>query len=283
MAMKTFRPITPSRRHMTVDPKDDVTQETPEKSLTKGLHRKTGRNSYGRVTSRFRGGGHKKLYRTIDFKRDKINVPGTVETIEYDPNRTCRIALVIYRDGERRYILAPVGIGVGDVIVAGPDSEIKVGNALPLQSIPVGTVIHNIELNPGQGGSIARGAGAFAQIMGKEAGMAVLKMPSGELRMIRSVCYATVGQVGNLEHENIVIGKAGRYRWMGWKPRNRAVAMNPVDHPMGGGEGRSKSGAHPQSPTGVKAKGFKTRNKKKLSSKFILRRKKEKGSGGGVQ
>jgi large subunit ribosomal protein L2 len=189
----------------------------------------------------------------------------------------------VYKDGERRYILAPVGLGVGDTIVSGPEAEIKVGNALPLQQIPVGTVIHNIEMNPGQGGSIARGAGAFAQIMGKEAGQAVLKMPSGELRMIRSVCYATIGQVGNLEHENVVIGKAGRYRWMGWKPRNRAVAMNPVDHPMGGGEGRSKSGAHPQSPTGVKAKGFKTRNKKKQSSKYIIRRKKEKGSGGGVQ
>jgi large subunit ribosomal protein L2 len=280
MAMKTFRPITPSRRQMTVDTKDDVTCESPEKSLTKNLHRKKGRNNYGRITSRFRGGGSKKLYRTIDFKRDKKSVPGTVETIEYDPNRTSRIALIIYKDGERRYIIAPVGLKVGDTIITGPEVEIKLGNALPLQNIPVGTIVHNIELYPGQGGTIARGAGSFAQIMGKEGGLAVLKMPSGELRMVRSECYATVGQVGNLEHENVVIGKAGRYRWMGWKPRNRAVAMNPVDHPMGGGEGRSKSGAHPQSPTGVKAKGFKTRNKNKLSSKYIIRRKKEKGSGG---
>jgi large subunit ribosomal protein L2 len=280
MAMKTFRPITPSRRQMTVDTKDDVTCESPEKSLTKNLHRKKGRNNYGRITSRFRGGGSKKLYRTIDFKRDKKSVPGTVETIEYDPNRTSRIALIIYKDGERRYIIAPVGLKVGDIIITGPEVEIKLGNALPLQNIPVGTIVHNIELHPGQGGTIARGAGSFAQIMGKEGGLAVLKMPSGELRMVRSECYATVGQVGNLEHENVVIGKAGRYRWMGWKPRNRAVAMNPVDHPMGGGEGRSKSGAHPQSPTGVKAKGFKTRNKNKLSSKYIIRRKKEKGSGG---
>jgi large subunit ribosomal protein L2 len=265
---------------MTVDTKDDVTCESPEKSLTKNLHRKKGRNNYGRITSRFRGGGSKKLYRTIDFKRDKKSVPGTVETIEYDPNRTSRIALIIYKDGERRYIIAPVGLKVGDIIITGPEVEIKLGNALPLQNIPVGTIVHNIELHPGQGGTIARGAGSFAQIMGKEGGLAVLKMPSGELRMVRSECYATVGQVGNLEHENVVIGKAGRYRWMGWKPRNRAVAMNPVDHPMGGGEGRSKSGAHPQSPTGVKAKGFKTRNKNKLSSKYIIRRKKEKGSGG---
>jgi large subunit ribosomal protein L2 len=280
MAMKTFRPITPGRRQMTVDTKEDVTRENPEKSLTKNLHRKKGRNNYGRITSRFRGGGSKKLYRTIDFKRDKLNVPGLIETIEYDPNRTSRIALVIYKDGERRYIIAPVGLKVGDSIITGPEAEIKLGNALPLQNIPVGTIVHNIELHPGQGGTIARGAGSFAQIMGKEAGLAVLKMPSGELRMVRSLCYATVGQVGNLEHENVVIGKAGRYRWMGWKPRNRAVAMNPVDHPMGGGEGRSKSGAHPQSPTGVKAKGFKTRNRNKLSGKYIIRRKKEKGSGG---
>jgi large subunit ribosomal protein L2 len=280
MAMKTFRPITPGRRQMTVDTKEDVTRENPEKSLTKNLHRKKGRNNYGRITSRFRGGGSKKLYRTIDFKRDKLNVPGIVETIEYDPNRTSRIALVIYKDGERRYIIAPVGLKVGDSIITGPEVEIKLGNALPLQNIPVGTIVHNIELYPGQGGTIARGAGSFAQIMGKEGGLAVLKMPSGELRMVRALCYATVGQVGNLEHENVVIGKAGRYRWMGWKPRNRAVAMNPVDHPMGGGEGRSKSGAHPQSPTGVKAKGFKTRNRNKLSSKYIIRRKKEKGSGG---
>ncbi len=280
MGMKSFRPITPSRRYMTVDTKEDITKETPEKSLTKHVHSKNGRNNLGRITSRFRGGGHKKAYRMIDFKRDKKGVPAIVESIEYDPNRSSRIALLKYMDGEKRYIIAPVGLTVGEKLMSGEEAEIKVGNSLPLQSIPVGTIVHNIELNPGQGGTIARGAGAFAQIMGKEAGQAVLKMPSGELRMVRSVCYATVGQVGNLDHENMVIGKAGRYRWMGWKPRNRAIAMNPVDHPMGGGEGKSKSGQHPQSPTGVKAKGFKTRNKKKLSSRYILRRKKEKATGG---
>jgi large subunit ribosomal protein L2 len=280
MGMKSFRPITPSRRYMTVDTKDDVTREYSEKSLTKHIHSKNGRNNLGRITSRFRGTGHKQLYRFIDFKRDKKGVPAIVESIEYDPNRSSRIALLKYMDGERRYIVAPVGLTVGEKVMSGEEAEIKIGNSLPLQNIPVGTIVHNIELHPGQGGTIARGAGSFAQIMGKETGMVVLKMPSGELRQIRSVCYATIGQVGNLDHENIVIGKAGRNRWLGWKPRNRAIAMNPVDHPMGGGEGKSKSGQHPQSPTGVKAKGFKTRNKKKMSSKYILSRKNDKITGG---
>jgi large subunit ribosomal protein L2 len=226
---------------------------------------------------RFKGGGARQLYRFIDFKRDKYGVPATVETIEYDPNRSSRIALLNYKDGEKRYIIAPVGLKVGDAVMSSDDAEVKLGNNLALKNIPVGTLIHNVELIAGNGGTIARGAGSFAQIMGKEEGKVVLRMPSGELRQVDSACRATVGQVGNLDHENIVIGKAGRSRWMGIKPRNRAIAMNPVDHPMGGGEGKSKSGEHPQSPTGVKAKGFKTRHKNKMTNKYIIRRKKFKG------
>jgi large subunit ribosomal protein L2 len=277
MGIKGFRPLTPGRRQMTVDTKEDITREYPEKSLTTGLRKKSGRNNNGRITMRFIGGGHKQLYRFIDFKRDKHGVPATVLTIEYDPNRSSRIALLQYADGEKRYIIAPVGLNVGDKIISADDAEVKVGNSLPLKNIPVGTLVHNVELIAGSGGTIARGAGAFAQIMGKETGTVVLRMPSGELRQVNSACRATVGQVGNLDHENIVIGKAGRSRNMGWRPRNRAIAMNPVDHPMGGGEGKSKSGEHPQSPTGVKAKGFKTRKKNKLTNKFIIRRKKFKG------
>lgn len=277
MPTKGFRPLTPGRRHMTVDTKEDITREYPEKSLTTGARKQGGRNNNGRITMRFIGGGHKRLYRYIDFKRDKIGVPAKVETIEYDPNRSSRIALLIYKDGERRYIIAPVGLNVGDTVISSDEAEVKVGNNLSMKNIPVGTLIHNVELIAGTGGTIARGAGSFAQIMGKEADTVVLKMPSGELRQVNSACRATVGQVGNLDHENVVIGKAGRQRWKGIKPRNRPVAMNPVDHPMGGGEGRSKSGEHPQSPTGVKAKGFKTRHKNKLTDKYIIRRKKYKG------
>lgn len=277
MGIRTFNPITPGRRQMTMDDKADITKQKPLKSLTKGLKSKRGRNNLGRVTSRFRGGGHAKLYRSIDFKRDKLNISAVVESIEYDPNRTSRIALVKYKDGERRYIIAPVGLNVGDSIIAADEGEIKAGNTFPLRNIPVGTVIHNVELMPGQGGKIARSAGSFVQIMGKEGDTVVLKMKSGELRMVKTACRATVGQVGNLDHENIVIGKAGRYRWMGWKPRNRAMAMNPVDHPMGGGEGKSKSGQHPMSPTGVKAKGYKTRDKNKVTNKFIISRRNDKG------
>jgi large subunit ribosomal protein L2 len=277
MGIKGFRPLTPGRRHMTVDTKDDVTREYPEKSLTTGLRKKSGRNNAGRMTMRFIGGGAKQLYRFIDFKRDKYGVPAIVETIEYDPNRSSRIALLIYKDGERRYIIAPVGLKVGDAVMSSDDAEVKTGNNLALKNIPVGTLIHNVELVAGSGGKIARGAGSFAQIMGKEEGAVVLRMPSGELRQVNPACRATVGQVGNLDHENIVIGKAGRSRWMGYRPRNRAIAMNPVDHPMGGGEGKSKSGEHPTSPTGVKAKGFKTRKKNKLTDKYIIRRKKFKG------
>jgi len=279
MGIKSFRPITPSRRMMTVDTKEDVTKDSPEKSLTINLHNKTGRNSLGRITSRFRGGGHRKLYRIIDFKRDKFEVPAVVTAIEYDPYRTCRIALLSYKDGEKRYIVAPVGLNVGDAVISSDNAEIKTGNSLSLNFMPVGTIVHNIEITPGKGGQIARGAGSFAQIMGKEGEHVVLKMPSGELRMVMKRCRATVGQVGNTDHENIIIGKAGRNRWRGIKPRNRAMAMNPVDHPMGGGEGKSKSGAHPCSPTGVKAKGFKTRDKKKYSNKWIIRRRKAKTGG----
>lgn len=277
MPTKGFRPLTPGRRHMTVDVREDITREYPEKSLTTGRREQGGRNNNGRVTMRFRGGGHKRLHRLIDFKRDKLGVPAIVETIEYDPNRSPRIALLKYKDGEKRYIVAPLGLKVGDSVISSDEAEVKVGNNLTLKNIPVGTLIHNVELIAGTGGTIARGAGAFAQIMGKEEGVVVLKMPSGELRQVNSACRATVGQVGHLDHENVVIGKAGRNRWKGIKPRNRAVAMNPVDHPMGGGEGRSKSGEHPKSPTGVLAKGFKTRHKNKLTNKFILRRKKYKG------
>lgn len=277
MALKEFRPITPGRRFMVVDTKDDITKENPEKSLTVGLKKKSGRNVYGRVTSRFRGGGHKRLYRIIDFKRDKLNIPAVVEAIEYDPNRTSRIALLKYKDGEKRYIIAPLGLNVGDVVISSEEAEVKIGNSLMLKNIPVGTLVHNVEIIPGTGGRIARGAGSFIQIMGKEKDFVVAKMPSGELRMINAKCRATVGQVGNLDNENIVIGKAGRSRWLGRKPRNRAMAMNPVDHPMGGGEGRAKSGKHPQSPGGVKAKGFKTRDKKKFSNKYIISRRNAKG------
>ena len=276
MSIKEFRPTTPSRRTMTVDRKDDVTKQTPEKSLTKGRKNASGRNNKGRITSRFRGGGHKKSYRQIDFKRDKYDVPAKVASIEYDPYRSSRIALLNYKDGEKRYIIAPLGLSVGDTIVSATEAEIKAGNALPLKSIPVGTIVHNIEMTPGKGGQIARGAGAFVQIRGKEGKTAALKMPSGELRMVMNTCRAVIGQVGNLDHENIVFGKAGKRRWLGRRPRNRAIAMNPVDHPMGGGEGKSKSGSHPVSPTGVKAKGFKTRKKGKLSNKFIIRRRKVK-------
>jgi len=277
MSIKEFRAVTPARRTMTIDKKEDITKDRPEKSLTKKIKKSSGRNNKGRVTSRFRGGGHKKLFRSIDFKRDKKDVPAKVASIEYDPNRSARIALLNYRDGEKRYILAPLGLNVGDVIVSADEAEIKSGNSMPIKSIPVGTIIHNIELAEGKGAQIARGAGSFAQIMGKEGKTAALKMPSGELRTVSVRCRATIGQVGNLDHENIILGKAGKSRYLGRKPRNRAMAMNPVDHPMGGGEGKSKSGEHPVSPTGVKAKGFKTRKKKKKSNQFIIRRRKTKG------
>jgi large subunit ribosomal protein L2 len=251
----------------------EITRDEFEKSLVVSLKKKTaGRNNKGRVTANHRGGGHKRLYRIVDFKRDKFDVPGKVAALEYDPNRSARIALVHYADGEKRYILAPMGLSVGDVVMSGEKADIKPGNALKLRDIPVGTFVHNIELQPGRGGVMARSAGAQVQIMAKEGKYVLLRMPSGEIRYVLQECMATVGQVGNVEHENEVHGKAGRKRWLGRKPRVRPMAMNPVDHPLGGGEGKTKSNKHPVSATGVPAKGYKTRKPKKASTKYIVRR-----------
>jgi len=250
---------------------EEITKREPEKSLTVGLCKKSGRNHFGRVTARRRGGGVKRLYRIIDFKRNKFDVPARVASIEYDPNRSARIALLSYMDGEKRYILCPVGLQVGDVVVAGPSADIKPGNALPLGRIPLGTLVHNVELHPGRGGQMARSAGAYAQIIAKEGTYVSLRLPSGEVRKVLATGLATVGQVGNLEHENISLGKAGRNRWLGRRPKVRGVAMNPVDHPLGGGEGRSSGGRHPVTPWGKPTKGAKTRSPKKASSKFIVK------------
>jgi len=272
MAVKSFKPTSPARRFMTVASFDEITTDKPERSLVERLTKKAGRNLQGRLTVRHQGGGHKRQYRIIDFLRTKDNIPAKVATIEYDPNRSARIALLHYADGEKRYIIAPIGLKVGDVIVSGPESDIKVGNALPLKNIPVGTTVHNIELKIGKGAQMARSAGAFAQLMAKEGNHATLRLPSGEMRKVHINCRATVGQVGNLEHENITIGKAGRSRWLGIRPANRGVAMNPIDHPHGGGEGRSPIGRkHPVTPWGKPAIGGKTR-KKKASDKLILKR-----------
>ena len=277
MPTKSYRPYTPSRRFMTTSDFAGVTTDKPEKSLLDTRKRTGGRNNRGRITTRFRGGGHKRRYRIIDFRRrDKESVPAKVATIEYDPNRSARIALLHYVDGEKRYILAPEGIQVGTQIVAGPEAEPTVGNALPLRFIPVGTVIHNVELVPGKGAQLARSAGTSIQIQGRDGNYVTLRLPSGELRRVHGECYATIGVVGNSEHKNITIGKAGRTRWMGRKPHVRGRAMNPVDHPHGGGEGRSTSGRPPVSPWGQKAKGYKTRTKRKVSSRFIVRRRKGK-------
>ena len=272
MGIKKFKPITPSLRYRTVSDFSDITRKTPEKSLLAPLKKSGGRNNKGRITMRRRGGGHKQRYRIIDFKRRKLSVPAKVATIEYDPNRSARIALLHYADGDKRYILAPNDLNVGDPVVAGPDADIKPGNAMPLDRVPLGTFVHNIEMTPGRGGQLARSAGSYAQLMAKEGDMATLKLPSGEMRMVRRECYATVGQVGNLDHENIVSGKAGRSRWLGRRPKVRGVAMNPVDHPLGGGEGKSSGGRHPVTPWGKPTKGYKTRKKKKLSDKMIIRR-----------
>lgn len=271
MAIKKFKPFTPGRRFMSIQTSDDITKTEPEKSLLAPLHRKGGRNNNGRITMRHRGGGSKRRYRIIDFKRDKIGVPGVVSAIEYDPNRSARIALVNYSDGEKRYILAPSGVVVGTSIQSGPGSDITPGNALKLKDIPVGTVVHNIELEPGRGAVLVRSAGTSAQLMAKEGKYAYLRMPSGELRLILHECMATIGQVGNEDHENATIGKAGKTRWLGRRPMVRGMVMNPVDHPMGGGEGRSKSKKHPISPWGTPAKGYRTR-KKKASDRLIVRR-----------
>ena len=275
MPMKTFRPFTPSRRFMTVVKRDDITQQIPEKSLTEGRQKSGGRNNTGRVTSRFIGGGHKQTYRIIDFKRDKAGVPAKVASIEYDPNRSARIALLHYADGEKRYIIAPVGLVVGATVSSGPEADILVGNSLPLKNIPAGTFVHNIELKPGKGGQMARSAGALAQLISKEGGIALLKLPSGEVRKVQLECAATVGQVGNTDHENESLGKAGRSRWLGKMPHNRGVTMNPVDHPHGGGEGRTSGGRHPVTPWGQPTRGFKTRNNKR-TDQFIVTRKSKK-------
>jgi len=273
MAIKSYKPTTPSRRHMTVTDFSVLSKVKPEKSLLENLNKNAGRNSYGRITIRHRGGGNKRKYRIIDFKRDKMNIPAAVKTLEYDPNRGAFIALVEYQDGEKRYIIAPHGLKVGDTVISGTDVDIKAGNALPISNIPVGTVIHNIELNPGRGAQFVRGAGNAAQLMAKEDGMALVRLPSGELRKFRLGCMATVGQVSNLDHENVQVGKAGRKRHMGIRPTVRGSVMNPCDHPHGGGEGKSPIGRPgPVTPWGKPTLGYKTRKKKNLSDKFIVRR-----------
>ncbi|MBE3550183.1 MAG: LSU ribosomal protein L2p (L8e) [Brockia lithotrophica] len=277
MGIRHYRPTSPGRRGMTVYTFEEITKSEPEKSLVEPLKSKAGRNNLGRVTVRFRGGGHKRMYRIVDFRRNKDGVPGKVAAIEYDPNRTARIALIHYADGEKRYILAPEGLRVGDTVMSGPNAEIRVGNALPLENIPVGTVVHNIELKPGKGGQIARAAGASAQILGREGDYVILRLTSGEVRKIHKSCRATIGQVGNVEHELLVLGKAGRSRWLGRRPHVRGSAMNPVDHPHGGGEGKAPIGMpSPKSPWGKPTLGKKTRNPRKPSSRFILERRKRK-------
>ncbi len=274
MAVKRFKPVTPGSRFRVAVDNSDITTNVPEKSLVVKHKKSGGRNGSGKMTMRYIGGGHKKAYRLIDFKRDKNDIPAVVATIEYDPNRTSRIALLHYADGEKRYILAPEGLKVGMKIVSGENSAPEVGNAMPLKNIPLGTLIHNIELNPGQGGKIARGAGTYAQLAARDGKYAILKMPSGETRMVLSTCIATIGTISNSDHQIERLGKAGRNRWLGRRPRTRPVAMNPVDHPMGGGEGRN-AGGHPRSRNGMPAKGFKTRSKKKYSDKFIIERRKK--------
>jgi large subunit ribosomal protein L2 len=276
MSIRKLKPRSPGVRFQTISGFDEVTKSTPEKSLLVAIARKGGRNNHGRITAKRRGGGHRKQYRIIDFKRQKDDIPAKVVGIEYDPNRSARIALLSYSDGEKRYIISPAKLNVGDVLMSGEKSDIKIGNCLPLNDIPEGTLIHNVEMRPGKGAQIARSAGGSVQLMAKEGEYVNLKLKSGEVRLIHKNCRATIGTVGNADHENISIGKAGRVRWMGRRPRVRAVAMNPVDHPMGGGEGRSSGGRHPCSPWGQSAKGLKTRNVKKLSNKFILSRKKRK-------
>lgn len=276
MPVKGFKPMTPGRRQMTVSTFEEITVTDPERSLVAPLKKHAGRNNEGHMTVRHRGGGHKRLYRRIDFKRDKDGIPAKVATIEYDPNRSANIALLHYADGDKRYILAPQNLKVGDTVVSGADSDIKVGNALPLENIPLGTIIHNIELKPLKGGQLVRSAGGSAQLMAKEGDYATIRIPSGEVRKVHIKCKATIGQVGNPDHENISYGKAGRTRWMGIRPANRGVVMNPVDHPHGGGEGRSPIGRKtPVTPWGKPAIGGKTRKKKNLSDKFIVKPRKK--------
>lgn len=275
MALKSFNPITPSRRYMTVADFSDLTKKKPERSLLAKKVETGGRNHKGRETDINKGGGHKRRYRIIDFRRDKVGIPCTVTAIEYDPNRTARIALVCYKDGEKRYVVAPLGIKVGDSLMSGPDAEVKVGNTLPLNKIPVGQFIHNIEVKRGQGGQLVRSAGCGAQLMAKEGNYVQIRMPSGEVREIFNECFATIGQLSNPDHQNVVIGKAGRSRWLGIRPHNRGNAKNPCDHPLGGGGGKTKGGRHPCSRTGVLAKGLKTRDNKR-TQKFIVKGRKSK-------
>jgi len=276
MGVKKFRPVTPSQRFRTVKDGSEITRSEPERSLLEPLKSSGGRNNRGRMTVRYRGGGHKRRYRRIDFKRNKIGVPGRVAAIEYDPNRSANIALIHYADGEKRYILAPNRLAVGDTIEAGDDVDVRPGNALPLSAIPLGTTIHNVELKPGKGGQMARAAGSGVQLVAREGDFCLLRLPSSEVRRVRSECRATVGQVGNVDHENLSSGKAGASRWRGRRPNVRGVAKNPVDHPMGGGEGKSSGGRHPTTPWGKPTKGYKTRKKRKASSRHIVRRRGQK-------
>ncbi len=273
MAIKTYRPITPTLRFKTTLVNDDITTDQPHKPLVVSKNRTGGRRNKGDITSWWRGGGHKQKYRMVDFKRDKAGIPATVVSIEYDPNRSARIALLSYADGEKRYIIHPNGLVVGQKVLSGPEADILVGNALPLRNIPPGTVVHNVELKPGRGAQMARSAGAQVQLVAKEGDHALLKLPSGETRRVLLDCYATIGQVGNLDHENVTIGKAGRSRWLGKRPHNRGVVMNPVDHPHGGGEGKTSGGRHPVTPWGQPTRGYKTRNNKRTDKMIVSRRK----------
>ena len=276
MPTRKLKPDTPSRRYMSISTFEEITQKRPERKLTTALRKTGGRNNYGRITSRHRGGGHRRRYRIIDFKRNKYDMSAVIASIEYDPNRSPRIALLEYEDGEKRYIIAPDGLKVGDIVISTQNNQIpfKTGNAMPLRTIPEGLLVHNIELKPGKGAQMARSAGAYARIMANEAGMITLKLPSGEMRMVSEQCIATIGMVGNKSHESIIIGKAGRSRWLGKRPKVRGVVMNPVDHPHGGGEGRTSGGRHPVSPWGMPTKGYRTRKKKKASDKYIVKRRK---------
>ncbi|ESA38039.1 50s ribosomal protein l2 [Leptolyngbya sp. Heron Island J] len=284
MGIRTYRPLTPGTRERSVSDFSEITRSKPEKKLTRSIHRAKGRNNRGVITCRHRGGGHKRLYRVIDFKRDKREMTAEILSVEYDPNRNARISLAQYEDGEKRYILHPAGLAVGATIVAGPDAPLEVGNALPLHKMPLGTSVHNVELYPGRGGQIVRAAGASAQVMAKEGGYVTLKLPSSEVRMVRRECYATIGQVGNVEARNVTLGKAGRKRWLGRRPEVRGSVMNPVDHPHGGGEGRAPIGrSGPVTPWGKPALGYKTRDKKKASTSLIVRRRRrssKRGRGG---
>jgi large subunit ribosomal protein L2 len=274
MPFRKLKPTSPGTRFQTVPTFEEITTDQPHKALMEPIRSTGGRNNQGHLTSWWRGGGHKRMYRIVDFKRDKLDIPAKVSTIEYDPNRSSRIALLTYADGEKRYILHPLGLKVGDTIVSGPNVDILTGNALPLKNIPLGTLLHNVELRPGKGGQIARSAGSSVQLVAKEGDYASVKMPSSEIRKVNVECYATIGQVGNIDHENVSIGKAGRTRWKGIRPHVRGVAMNPVDHPLGGGEGKTSGGRHPVTPWGMPTKGYKTRNNKTTDQFIVQRRQK---------